>query len=309
MAARSVIGIDVGGTKIAAGTLWLPDLRLGSSRVIPTGAARGGAAVLQSVLGLARELRRESESEGAEVAAIGLGICELVDRSGRIASANAIHWLGMPVREELAAIAPARLEADVRAAAMAEFWLGAGRPFQNFLYVTVGTGISSCLVLNGEPYLGARGLTGTMASSPLAVPCERCGHTNRMSLEEIASGPALAARVQAGGGTAASGQQVFAALQQGDAVAERVVNSASQALGSQVGLLVNTLDPQAVVIGGGLGLSGGTYWANFIRSTREHIWSHLHRELPVLRAETGSNAGWVGAALSAAREHLALTRP
>ena len=84
--------------------------------------------------------------------------------------------------------------------------------------------------------------------------------------------------------------------------AKQIVESASEALGSQIGLLVNTLDPEAVVIGGGLGLSEGSYWEHFIASTRRHIWSNLHRQLPILRAVTGTDAGWIGAAAKAAQQ-------
>ena len=297
-----VIGIDVGGTKIAAGVLGLPGGERSPARVLPTRADRGGQAVLDDVVALARALADESQRSGGSIRAIGLGICELVDRGGNLASANCIDWLKLPVRETLSAIAPTVIEADVRAAAVAEHRFGAGGPFRSFLYVTVGTGISCCLMLDGHPHLGARGLTGTMASSPLAVPCERCGHTSRRSLEELASGPALVTRFAAAGGSAASGQEVLRAAQMGDPSARQVVESASESLVSQVGLLVNTLDPEAVVVGGGLGLSEGAYWDHFIASTRRHIWSGLHRDLPILRATTGADAGWIGAATVAARK-------
>jgi len=301
MTEARVIGIDVGGTKIAAGIVRFPSGERGPARVVPTKAERAGQAVLDDVLRLARELATPSQKSGGNVSAIGLGICELVNRTGQLASANCIDWLRLPVCETLLAIAPTVLEADVRAAATAEYCLGAGRPFRDFLYVTVGTGISSCLVLNGEPYLGARGLTGTMASTPLGVACERCDHTSRRTLEEIASGPALVARFKSVGGKAESGQEVLRAAHSGDALARRVVESAGEAVGSQVGLLVSALDPEAVVVGGGLGLSEGAYWDHFVASTRRHIYSDLQRELPILRAETGADAGWLGAAVRAAR--------
>ena len=230
----AIVGVDVGGTKIAAGWMRWPGEQRHGPRVISTEAARGGRAVLDDMLGLARELASEAQKGGASVAAIGLGICELVDREGRLASANCIPWLDLPAREELAVVAPTVFEADVRAAALAEARWGAGRGFHSFLYVTVGTGISCCLMLAGQPYLGARGATGTMASSPLGVPCERCGHVNTATLEEIAAGPALVARFRAAGGDAHSGLEVLAAAVGGDERARHVVETASGALESQV---------------------------------------------------------------------------
>jgi glucokinase len=301
----TALGLDIGGTKIAGGVVSLPGGQMQFRHTLPTTAQRGGAAVFEDVQRLAQCLIADALAAQLEVEIIGLGLCELVSPGGEVLSANCIDWIGLPVRERLAMLAPTTIEADVRAAAVAESAFGAGRPFRNFLYITVGTGISCCLVLDGAPYLGARGLTGTMASSPLSVPCERCGHINRRTLEEIASGPGLVARYRATGATAATGQQVLAAVIAGDPHAKWIVESASEALESHVALLVGTLDPEAVVIGGGLGLSKGPYWEHFLNSTRRHIWSGVQREIPILRAEIGVDAGWMGAAISAYRNlHL-----
>jgi len=300
----TVIGIDVGGTKIAAGLLSPDDGRPLANRVISTRPQRGGRAVLDDVLQLTLSLVNEAAAQDATVAGIGLGLCELVDREGRIASANCIPWLELPVREELSSIAPAVIEADVRAAALSEARYGAGRTFETFLYVTVGTGIACCLMIEGRPYLGTHGATGTMASSPLSVPCEVCGHVSRRTLEEIAAGPALVQRFNAVQGNAETGRDVVAAAGAGNALATQVVRSASEALESQLGLLVNVLDPEAVIVGGGLGLSEGPFWDHFIAATRRHIWSGLHRDLPILKAATGTDAGWMGAAARAAQALL-----
>src|SRR5262245_62147647 len=107
------IGIDVGGTKIAAGLIDLESGAVLERREIPTQPARGGEAILQDVVSFADELR-------ANATAIGVGIAELVDRQGRIASNVTIDWLKTPVLERLSAILPTKFEADVRAAARAE---------------------------------------------------------------------------------------------------------------------------------------------------------------------------------------------
>ncbi len=292
------IGIDVGGTKIASGLVGFPNGSTSARHVIPTAAERGGKAVLDDVERLVQKLI-EATPKHCQVQSIGLGLCELVDPAGRILSANCIQWQDQPVVERLAGFAPVSIEADVRAAALAEALFGAGRSFRIFVYVTVGTGISSCLMINGEPFLGAHGATGTMASSPLTLSCEKCGEVTGRTLEEIASGPALVARYNQRGGAAQSATAVLAAAASGDVTALEIVRSAGEALGSSIGLLVNVLDPEAVVIGGGLGLSEGLYWESLVASTRAHIWSEAHRDLPVLRAATGPMAGVVGAAAAA----------
>ena len=298
----TALGIDVGGTKIGAGAVSFPEGCIRAKRVIPTLPARGGEAVLSDVVRLAEELFAETRSAGLILDGLGLGLCELVDPTGRILSANCVRWQDEPVRERLSHLGPITIDADVRAAALAEALFGAGKPLQTFLYVTVGTGISCCLMLAGKPFLGARGATGTMGSIPFSAPCEKCGHISRPALEEIASGPALVARYNARRPRASSARDVLAAAASGDADAIAVVDSAGEALGANLGLLVNVLDPEAVIIGGGLGLSDGSYWDGFMASARRHIWSEVNRELPILRAATGLDAGWIGAAAAAWRK-------
>jgi glucokinase len=290
------IGLDVGGTKIAGG-LVAPDGKIISSRSIPTLPRRGGEAILQDALALAAALHDEASAYGRNPLAVGIGICELVDLHGNVASAQTIPWLGVPVRERFARLAPAVVEADARAAAFCEARFGAGRNHRIFLYLTIGTGIGSSLVLDGVPYTGARGSSGTLASSPLTTRCTECGAELRPVLEQIASGPGLviyynrltAKRVE-------KGEQVLAAAAAGDRDAAQVVRSAGEALGATVGLMVNMLDPEAVVVGGGLGMAGGLYWESLVASTRRHIWSDTHRDLPIVTAAYGSDAGFVGAA-------------
>ncbi|HEU0180087.1 MAG TPA: ROK family protein [Blastocatellia bacterium] len=292
------IGIDVGGTKIAAGVVtW--DGKLLFHRRLPTAAERGGEAVLRDVEALSVELIKRAEEAGAKVAGIGLGVAELVDLHGNVTSGHTIKWNGWPIRERLYKIAPTVIESDVRAAALAEAIYGAGREYEIFLYLTVGTGISCCLVSDKWPYAGAHGDALICASSPLTSTCAECGATNRVTLEEYASGPALAQRYQSYSSEKISrAEEVINAAQGGDARAIEIVRSAGDALGVTTGLLINTLDPEAVVVGGGLGRADGVYWECFLRSTREHIWAEARRDLPMKHAALALN-GVIGAAINA----------
>jgi glucokinase len=89
---------------------------------------------------------------------------------------------------------------------------------------------------------------------------------------------------------------VIAAADAGDHVARDVVRSGAASLGNSIGFLVNIIDPEAVIVGGGLGLAGGLYWETMIESSREHIWAAATRELPILPAALGTDAGLLGAA-------------
>jgi len=290
------IGLDVGGTKIAAG-LVSPDGEVLRKRVVPTRPQRGGEAVLEDALALAASLRDEAKATGRNALAIGIGVAELVDLEGNVASGQTIPWRGLPVQKRFAALAPAVVEADSRAAAFCEAKFGAGRNYRIFLYVTVGTGIGSSLVLDGVPYSGSRGSSGTLATSPLTTHCTGCGAVLHPVLEEIASGPSLVTRYNRLANTsAAKAEDVLAAATAGDSDAIQVIETATEALGATVGLMINMLDPEAIVVGGGLGAAGGLYGEKFVTSTRRHIWSDTHRDLPIVTAAYGSDAGFVGAA-------------
>ncbi len=292
-----VLGIDVGGTKIAAGIVDPATGAIVRRETIATGPTRGGPAVLADTLELAR---RMIEAARRRVIRIGVGVPQLVDNAGRVRSAYNFDWTDLPVRERLSTLAPATIESDVRAAARAEAGFGAGKGRRVFAYITIGTGVSYCLVIDGRPHAGANGFAIHFASSALHVACEACGHINAPVLEEIASGPAIsAAYARCTGRSVGGAADVLAAAKSGDAVASVIVSAAARQLGPLVALVVNMLDPEAIVLGGGLGLAAGLYREELIASTRAHIWADSCRNLPILPAALGVDAGLIGAALAA----------
>ncbi len=297
------IGIDVGGTKIAGGVVDLASGEIVTREVVPTEPGRGGDAVLETALSLASRLADAARSDGREIAGVGVGVAELIDPAGRAQSFHTIDWRDLPVAERFAEIAPAVVESDVRAAGLAESRYGAGREFSLFAYVTVGTGISSCIVLHGKPFSGARGNALVLTSGTVSVPCPTCGALIQHVVEEYASGPALASRYQERTGLPARGAEevLLAATVGNDQDARAVVESGAESLGSSIGFLVNVVDPEAIIIGGGLGTAPGPYWERLVQSTRDHIWADETRELPILQASLGPDAGLIGAAAGVTR--------
>jgi predicted NBD/HSP70 family sugar kinase len=291
------IGLDAGGTKIAGGVV---DHRTGDvlfQRVIPTAIERGGAAALDDAVTLAAALQREASQRGMHPTRLGVGVPELVDHQGRITASDVIFWQHLPVQARFDAILPTTIESDVRAAALAEARYGAGRDFALFAYVTVGTGISSTIMIAGRPLTGARGNAIALASGHLTLPAATDEHAIRQVLEQYASGPGLVRRYREATGTRLTrAEDVIAASSAGDAVAREVVRSGAASLGNSIGFLVNIIDPEAVVIGGGLGLAGGLYWETMLASIREHIWAPATRSLPIIPAALGPTAGLIGAA-------------
>ena len=300
-----LIGVDVGGTKIAVGAVDPGSGEVTLRRERPTRPERGLDAVVGDVAGMVEGVVDSMQAQGHAPSVIGIGVPELVDAEGTIRSAHLLDWSPLPLAERLATIAPTHIEADVRAAALAEAAFGAGRDFELFAYVSIGTGISSAVVQDGVPLVGARGGALVLSSGSLGVPCPECSNWTEFVLETYAAGPALARRYAEATGQPVSGAEtVIAAANAGETAAAQIVDSAADALGSSLGWLVNVVDPEAIVVGGGLGLAPGRYRDRLVGATRAHIWNPGARELPFLSASLGGDAGLIGAALSAQRRAI-----
>jgi glucokinase len=244
------------------------------------------------------DLNAIAKDNGTQLIGTGIGICELVDQTGKLLSSSTLRWNQDELQSKLAPFGLLHIEADVRAGALAEVHFGLGRQYRNFLFVTIGTGISCCLVIDGRPYAGANGAAGTMASGRL-LHLEKLQHArSTISLEQIASGPAMVQRYRSIGGQAATAADLLAAAESGEERAIDVVLSAGYSLGASLGMLVNVLDPSAILIGGGLGLAEGLYRETMISSTREHIWWSGHRSVPIFPAQTGEHGPVIGAAIA-----------
>jgi glucokinase len=297
------IGIDVGGTKIAAGLVRLADGAILARRRTPTEPERGGQRVLDEVIEIAQSLADEAAALRAIPTRAGIGLAELVGPRGEILSAATIDWRALqPAQRVLAATGLlTEIEADVRAAALAEARYGAGRAKQSFLYVTVGTGISASLVVDGVPYTGARGLTGTFASSSNLVPLNGGNLIDGPPLERHASGSAMVQRFRGVHGEfLGDGREVQSLAEAGDAEARWIVETGGSALGAAIAQLVNMLDPEVIVVGGGLGVTEGLYRHALEETLRKRIWSELHVDVPLVSAQLDVDAGVIGAAAASA---------
>jgi len=294
------IGIDVGGTKTALCVAALPEGQIVHRTLIETpGGIESGAVFLERVAAEAARLNDRAAAEGAPCIAIGVSLCELVDLDGNVSSAHRVHWKGLPVGQRLASLLPAVVESDVRAAALAEARYGAGRDYAEFLYLNVGTGISACWVRAGVPHAGARGNALALASSPVSLSCEHCGKTTSYVPEDIAGGAGLAREYASRTGRAASAKDILAAAEEGDGPARQVIDKGSHALAVNLGVVIDMLDPEAVIVGGGLGTAGGLYWDRLVDATRAHIWSGSTRSLPIRPAALGAESALIGAAVRA----------
>jgi glucokinase len=288
-----VVGVDIGGTKTAVVAVALPDAEVLFREVIATQAARG-ADRLRGELGTVLACLR-SELGLREHPSAGVSVPELVDLDGVVTTDVVVPGLAGDLKD-WADLGVVRVESDVRAAACAEAQVGAGRGFPSLAYLSIGTGISSTFVLNGVAWPGAHGAAILLGSGSLGS--RRSTGSRPYVLEELASGKAIVAVYQSLGGTAGNAREVLD-LYSSDPLAARVVDQAGHAAGHGVAVLVNLLDPHAVIVGGGLGSTDGPYWRCLQASARAHIWADAARDVPLLRSSLGPDAAAIGAALAA----------
>jgi glucokinase len=288
-----VVGVDIGGTKTAVVAIALPRADVKFCEVIATQAAHG-AGRLRGELGTVLA-RLRSELGLREHPPVGVSVPELVDLDGVVTTDVVVPGLAGDLTQ-WAELGVVRVESDVRAAACAEAHVGAGRGFPSIAYLSIGTGISSTFVQNGVAWPGAHGAAILLGSGSLG---SRPGSGSRpYILEELASGTAIVAGYQSLGGHAGSAREVLDRYSS-DPLATQVIDQAGHAAGHGVAVLVNLLDPHAVIVGGGLGSVEGPYWRGLRASARAHIWADAARDVPLLRSGLGPDAAAIGAALAA----------
>jgi glucokinase len=292
------IGLDLGATKMSGGTVVVESGEILHSATVPTGPERVPEIILADTLEFASNCLTAAEASSRRVAGMGVAIAEIVDPDGAITSTETFRWSSLPVANALSQIAePVRFESDVRAAGFAESRFGAGRGLRSFVYVTISSGISSCLVIDGRPLLGRHGAAQVFASAVTPEHCPVCGADYDFCLETHASGLGLARRYAAATSKKISrAEEVFSAAAEGDHTAADIINTAARAVGKAIAFTVNLLDPEAIIIGGSLGLAAGPYRDRLVEAARREIWHQPSRNVPIVSAELGGMAGMIGAA-------------
>lgn len=293
-----LLGVDVGGTKIAAGLVSY-DGALLTGVVRPTPAAQGPGAVLDAIAAAVTELPGWDGADG-----LGIGTGGVLDRDrGIVLSANDLlpGWAGTELAGELTGrlALPVAADNDANVFALAEQTYGAGAGCDSALYASVGTGIGGGLVTGGRLLRGAHWTAGEFGH--IAVPeaagrpcnCGRRGH-----LEAVSSGPAITARYrELSGDQDVSDLREVAALAV-EAAGERAtaaLTEGARALGRALAGLVNTLDPERVVVGGGVASVGAPFWEPLTEAFAAELLPGPAALRPV-PAQLGPRAAVIGAA-------------
>ena len=305
------IGVDVGGTKVLGGVVDSDGKVLKTAR--RDTPHEGGTALTRTIADVALELAADFEVE-----AVGLSAAGFVssDRKTMLATPNIAGWNGVHLESELRALInlPVVLENDANAAAWGEARFGAGRGLQHMLLLTIGTGIGGGIIVNGELLRGAFGVAAEVGHLRVLPEGHLCGCGARGCFEQYASGNALLRHAREaiaaspdmargllsrGDGTVAglTGKAITEAAREGDHVALAAFNTTAQWLGAGIASLSVVLDPECVVIGGGV-IDAGEILLEPTRAALERYmpFSGKHPSPRIIAATMGNEAGLVGAA-------------
>jgi glucokinase len=314
---RPVLGLDLGATQIRAAVV-AADSSILARTHRRTPGADGPAAVIAACID---ELRRAAAAVDPEVrrSIVGLGLAApgpLDPRRGTLVEPPNIGpgFVDIPFRDPIgeALGLPAALERDTNVAALAELEFGAARGARDFLYVTVSTGVGGSIVIGGEIYGGADGLAGELGHLPVALEgppcgCGGVGHVEafasgsgmaRRALDAAAAGesPRLAARIREIHPRELEGRDVAELATAGDPVAGRIVAEGRRAVVQLVVGLVDTFNPELVVIGGSVALGEGAALFQTIRETVATTAFRIPRErVRIVPADLGDDVGLLGA--------------
>lgn len=314
---KVVIGVDVGGTKIAAGIVDVGGNVLHSVRQ-PTDT-RHTQASLDSIANTVQQLITEHGIARQDILGVGLGIPGLVDpqRGIGIASVN-LNWRDVPVVEGIQQRLhlPCQIENDVRAAALGEARFGAGQDIEDLIYLSIGTGIAATVLLGRKVYRGINGIAGEIGHAVVDPDGPLCKCGTRGCFEAVASGPAIANRakelassypgsllatIHRGNLDSLNAVQVFESARQGDGCALEILDQVGGYIAFTLQFLILAYDPQAIILGGGVSLAGDLFLEPILKHLRNQAkdsWllaKALHPGL-IRLAALGEQSGIIGAA-------------
>ena len=291
-------GIDLGGTKIEGVILDAESPKEALHRLrVPTEAAFGYNHILTQIASLVAHL--EKVSGFSRASSIGIGTPGITSpSSGLLKNSNTLCLNGHPLAKDLEHILGCHvvLANDANCCALAEATLGAARGQKTVFGIILGTGVGGGIVVNGEVLTGRHGICGEWGHNPLQGEVTPCYCGSRGCLETVCSGPALERFYTSLGGESISLREISVRADQGEEKAAATSTRLRMKFAEALGAVVNLLDPDAVVIGGGVGNIDTLY----SQETRDAVCSHLFNDrfdTPLLRPQLGDSAGVFGAAI------------
>jgi glucokinase len=313
-----VIGVDLGGTKFAVGAVAVDGSRTVAFDSAPTHANRDADDVVSRIAGLVRSVmdRAMADTGAAPGDFLGIGIGApgpLRRADGVVVVAPNLGWRDYPLRDRLqvATGLATVLDNDANCATLAEWWVGAARGANTVVGMTIGTGIGGGIIVDGRLLHGASDVAGEIGHTTIETSGRRCKCGNYGCLEAYASGPAIADRarealegngastlraVNGGDLSSLTAEQVYDAARDGDEVAKEVVRDTARYLGTGVANLLNIVNPEVVVLAGGVTAAGELILGPLRAEVRKRAFRPAVDAVRIVPGALGSRAGAVGAA-------------
>ncbi len=324
---RFIIGVDLGGTNIAAGAMTEDGSESFAMRSIPTHSAMGDEAVAERIVTLVEEVIRDTieatHSARSDFLGVGVGAPGPLDRRhGIVLVAPNLGWKDFPLRQRIheRLSLPTTLDNDANCATFGEWWQGAARGGTNVVGLTIGTGIGGGLILDGHLYHGSSDMAGEIGHTTIDLNGRHCKCGNYGCLEAYASGPAIATRarevlVREEGESAIpamvdgnladiTAQIVYDAAKAGDLLANEIVRDTARYLGAGIANLLNIFNPDIVVIAGGVTAAGDALFVPMRAEVRRRAFSPAVKAVRIVPGELPGTAGVVGAVASFKQQHL-----
>ena len=301
-------GIDVGGTSVKCG-LFQTDGTLADKWEIPTRTENQGENILPDVAEAIRNKMQERGIEKADVAGVGIGIPGPINTKGEAACAVNLYWGFKPVAKELSELTglPAKAGNDANIAALGEAWKGAAAGAQNVVMATLGTGVGGGIIVDGKIVAGHHGAGGEIGHANIDhSETEKCNCGNSGCLEQYtsATGIVRVARqiLESSSETSTlrgieklTAKDVLDAFKAGDVLAGKIMEQVGDKLGGALAFIAAVVDPEAIVIGGGVSKAGQPLIDCIQKYYRQYAFS-LCKDTPMVIASLGNDAGIYGAA-------------
>jgi glucokinase len=317
MTQRYIVGIDLGGTNIAAAALPTDGSAVLAFASRLTRADLGADAVTgriaEAVEDVITEVSRDTGATRADFLGVGIGAPGPLDRErGIVIVAPNLGWKNYGLRDRITAAVdlPATLDNDANCATVGEWWCGAARGARNVVGITIGTGIGGGLILNGDLYHGSSDVAGEIGHTTIDSTGRRCKCGNYGCLEAYASGPAIAERAREalagdeesilprmvdGDLQRITARTVYDAALRGDETAREVVRDTARFLGTGLANLLNIVNPDVVVLAGGVTEAGDALFEPLRAEVKRRAFRPAVDACRIVPGMLGGSAGVVGA--------------
>jgi glucokinase len=315
-----VVGIDLGGTKILSAVVNSQGEILSRDHSL-TPSTSDYRAVVKSIVGSAKSALSQAGMDTSRVEAVGVGAAGISNPQTGIlfTSPNLPSLRSVPLRDIIAQEMGKKtfLTNDANAAALGEFYFGAGRGTRHFIYVTISTGIGGGIIIDGKLYAGATGAAGEVGHMIIDDQGPPCNCGSRGCWETLASGTALARearrRIEKGAKTSildyakgdlskVTAQIIHTAAQNGDNLAKELIAQTGYYVGLGLANLINIFNPELIVIGGGLSNIGDMLLEPAFKVACEMAYIEAYNKVRFARAALGQDSGVLGSAIYALGE-------